>query len=135
MKNTVRKLFAALLLIVLLVVPSLATYRDQMDLARDRPFIQRVKMAAVNTAIAIQNEGSGVTLHAARSAFANRCLNNPDNCAELLAVGVANDAATFPATVTRDGQGNATSTNGATVGSDAAIDARLSAIWNAYSQG
>lgn len=127
-----RKTLTSLALILLVTVSGFANYRDQMDLAQDRVFVQRVKLAMINTAITVSNESTGTTNHINRTAFAKACLNYPDQYAQLLAAGVAADAINFPATITRDGAGNVTSTNGATSGADAGIDGRLLNIWNNY---
>lgn len=113
----------------------MANYRDQMNLAKDPIFIQRVKMAAVNTAITVQAESTGTANHAARSALARTVLMGPDGWATIFAVGVANDAINFPATITYDGSGNITSSNGAASGVDAGMDGRLLNIWNSYCTG
>lgn len=128
MNMNIKKLATSLILITILTLSTFAGYKEQMALARDATFVNRVKMGMVNTAIAISNESTGTSNHAARTALSKACLNSPDQYAQLLAVGVASDTVTFPATV--DGQGNAT--NGATVATDAAIDTRLSAIWDSY---
>jgi hypothetical protein len=131
-----KKLLASLTLILLFAVSSFAgNYRDQMNLAKDSIFIQRVKMAAINTAVTVQAEVGTTPNHAARSALARTVLNGPDGWAIIFAVGVANDAINFPAIITYDGSGNILTSNGATAGADAGMDGRLLNIWNAYCTG
>ena len=127
-----KKLAATLTLIVLLVVPAFGNYRDQMDLAKDAIFVQRVKMAMIQTAVTVSNESTGVSNHANRIALARTVLNGPDGWAQIFAVGVAADSINFPASITRDGSGNILTINGATAGADAGMDGRILNLWDAY---
>lgn len=106
------------------------SYRDQMDLAQDHIFIQRVKNAMINSATTIFNESGGTANHIQRAAFARSVMNAPDQYAPIIAVAVAADAINFPATITRDGAGNVTSAT--TTGIDAGIDGRVNNVWNSY---
>lgn len=127
-----KKLLASLTLISLLAVPVYCGYRDQMDLAKDPIFIQRVKMAMIQSAVTISNEATNTVNHANRAALARTVLNGPDGWAMIFAVGVAADSINFPASITRDGSGNILTINGATAGADAGMDGRILNLWNAY---
>ena len=83
--------------------------------SQDTDFQYRVAMAIISTAIAIQNEAVNVANHAQRSAYALLVLANPSGYARIMAPGF-----------TVDGTMDTTAT-------DAALAARASAIWNAYS--
>ena len=84
------------------------------DLTQDDVFLHRVQMAIVSTALAVQAESAGTANHAARSAFAIRLLADPIGFARMMAPGMTVD-------------GNTTS--GST---DANLETRASAIFNAY---
>jgi len=132
MIRLIKQFIVAVLLVASSTTTIFANYRDQMDLAKDAIFVQRVKLAMINTAITVSNESTGTANHAARTMLAKACLNSPDSWAQIFAVGVAADSINFPAVITRDGQGNITGSNGATAGVDAGIDGRLLNIWNNY---
>ena len=92
-------------------MPLLTDYNN----SQDTDFQYRVAMAIISTAIAIQNEAVNVANHAQRSAYALLVLANPSGYARIMAPGF-----------TVDGTMDTTAT-------DAALAARASAIWNAYS--
>jgi hypothetical protein len=72
-------------------------------------------MALISTAIAVQSESAVTASHAARSAGALAVLANPSGYADLMAPAFTVDGTADPATVT-----------------DAALESRASAVWNAY---
>lgn len=88
---------------------------DDYALSTDNGFIQRVEMAIVSTAIAVQAEAVNTANHSQRSAYALRILDAPESFARLMAPGF-----------TVDGSTDVNST-------DAALKTRASAIFNAYS--
>lgn len=83
--------------------------------AMNNDFVNRVAMGLVSTAIAIQSESTATANHAARSAYALLVLANPMGYAQRMAVSFTVDSTLDPATAT-----------------DAQIESRASAIWNAY---
>lgn len=85
------------------------------DLAQDPVFVDRVKMALVSTALAVQSESTATANHAARSAFSLKLLADPLGYGRMMAPGFS-----------VDGASTANST-------DAALESRASAIFNAYS--
>jgi hypothetical protein len=107
-------------------------YRDQMDLAKDPAFIQRVKMALVNSANTIYNEAGGTANHIQRAAFARQVLNNPDMYAPIMAVTCAADGVNFPAVITRDASGNVLTSNGSSSGVDNGLDGKILAVWSSF---
>lgn len=90
------------------------TLAQEFTLITDGGLLQRVEMAAVASAIAILNEGTGVAFHTQRATFAKEVIAAPDATAKRLIVGVVADGTT---------DGTAT---------DAALQTRVNAIWNAY---
>lgn len=52
-----------------------ASYADLGQIAQQTEFLNRVRCALFQAAIAAYNEGSGATGHAARAAFATKVLN------------------------------------------------------------
>jgi hypothetical protein len=87
---------------------------DDSNLGQDPVFVDRCKMALISIALAVQSESTSATNHAARSSYALKVLANPLGYAQVMAFGFA-----------VDGNTNASST-------DAALETRASAIWNAY---
>lgn len=92
-------------------MPLLTDYSN----SRDTDFVFRVQMALVSTALAIQAEATSVANHAARSAYALQVLANPEGYAILMSRAFTVDSTLAPGTAT-----------------DAQIESRASAIWNAY---
>ena len=84
-------------------------------LATDAAFLQKVQMAIVSTALAVQSEAVSTANHSQRSAYALRVLADPAGYAKLMGPGFTVDGAT-----------DVNST-------DAALETRASAIFNAYS--
>lgn len=78
-------------------------------------FQYRVRMALISTALAVQSESVATANHAARSAYSLLVLANPAGYATLMAPAFTVDNTMDPANVT-----------------DAAMESRASAIWNAY---
>lgn len=91
------------------------SYTGQDTLARDVAFIPKVRQSIVRAAIAINGENPATLHHIERANLAFQVLRNPDSFAPMFAQGVTADD-----TIT-----------GAS--SDAAIDGRVSAIWDDYS--
>lgn len=87
---------------------------NDSDLAQDAVFLDRVKMALISTALAVQAEATNTANHASRSAYAIQVLANPTGYARLFAPAVTVD-------------GNAT-----TGSTDAQLESRCSAIYNAF---
>lgn len=87
---------------------------NDSDLSQDAVFLDRVKMAIISTALAVQSEATNTANHAARSAYSLLVLNNPTGYAKLMAPGF-----------TVDGAITSSST-------DANLESRASAIFNAY---
>jgi hypothetical protein len=83
--------------------------------SQNQDFKVRVRMALVSTAIAVQGEATSTANHAARSAGALQVLANPSGWADVMAPAFTVDAALNIATAT-----------------DAQIESRASAVWNAY---
>jgi len=79
------------------------------------PFYQKVLMALISTGLAVQAEVATTANHAARSAYALRVLADPHGFTQLMLPAFTVDAALDPAIAT-----------------DANIETRASAIWNAY---
>jgi hypothetical protein len=92
-------------------MPLLTDYNN----AQNTDFRYRVQMALISTALAIQSESAATANHAMRSAYALLVLANPSGYAALMAPSFTVDGTMDPATVT-----------------DAAIETRASAVWNAY---
>jgi hypothetical protein len=88
---------------------------DDFNLAANNSdFLYRVQMALVSTALAVQSEATSTANHAARSAYAQRVLADPSGFARVMAPGFTVDASTTAAST------------------DAQLESRASAIFNAY---
>ena len=87
---------------------------DDYGLSTDNAFIQRVQMALISTALAVQAESVGAANHSQRSAYALRVLADPAGFARLMAPGFTVDTSIVV---------NST---------DAQLETRASAIFNAY---
>ena len=79
------------------------------------PFYQKVFMALISTSLAVQAEVTTTANHAARSAYALRVVADPAGFTQLMLPAFTVDGALDPGTAT-----------------DAQIESRASAIWNAY---
>lgn len=92
------------------------SYSQQIEVANDPAFINRVQQAAVQTALAVSAEASSAKagVDSARLTFATQVLRDPQKYARLLAYGAVADGSLSLGS------------------SDAQIAGRLSAIWNAY---
>lgn len=82
--------------------------------SQNNDFQVKIQMALVSTALAVQAESAATANHAARSAYALLVLANPSGYAKLMAPAFTVDAALD------------------TTATDAAIESRASAIWNAF---
>lgn len=87
---------------------------DYQTASGDEVSRQRVLMAIVSTALAVQSEATSTANHAARSAGALQVLSNPSGWRDVMAPGMFVD-------------GSLTSAS-----TDAQFESRASAIWNAY---
>lgn len=87
---------------------------NDSDLCDDGVFINRVKMALVSTALAVQAESSAAANHQARSAYAIALLADPLNYARRMCPGMTVDGSlTGSSTVVQ-------------------LETRASSIFNAY---
>jgi hypothetical protein len=91
-------------------------YTEQIKLASDTEFINRVRQAVLTTAIAIASEAATgkEIVNNARLSFATHVLREPEKYAKIMVHGVV------------------TNTSGKSVLSDAEINNIVAAIWNAY---
>jgi hypothetical protein len=104
---------------------SKATSVDQMKLATDVDFLQRLQYNLVTQARVVLSEtGVGAT-HAKRAAYAINVINSPENYARVAAVMVSGGV-NLVGTVTIDGTGKATSSV-----TDAALLSQVATYWNA----
>lgn len=115
-----RKLLLALLIVAGLVsgvAYAQQSYTTQATLAADVTFISRVRVSAVKYAIDnVYVEAGSVALHEERLVLAKKVVNEPDLYARRIAHGIVADL-----TITENS-------------TDAAIFARLNAVWNIYAQ-
>jgi hypothetical protein len=87
-------------------------YANQDTQCNDPVFRGRVKQALVAAAIAIQNEADPTPKHLERAKYAHQVLHDPDNAVERMIRGIVSDDADYA--------------------TDAALDSRAAAVWNAY---
>lgn len=92
----------------------MSAYNTDYSTSQNGDVLQRIQMSICSTAIAIQSEAVNTALHAQRSAYALLVLANPIGYAALMAYGICTG-------------GNVTTSS-----TDAQIDTRVSAVWNAY---
>lgn len=92
------------------------SFLDQISLATDPNFINRVQQAAVKTAIAVSAESTSGNsdLDTTRLNFSTRVLHSPQSYSELIAYGVATN-------------GSISSSS-----SDNDIEFTVISMWNAY---
>lgn len=86
----------------------------QQQLATDPTFLLKVRHAMVKAAIAIQNESTGTPNHTQRAAYALKVLAAPDDYDELFSMGVVTDESISSSST------------------DATLENRVNALWNAY---
>jgi hypothetical protein len=92
----------------------LMALKEQLTLARDEGFMERVLVAMCAVAIQVQAEPPSTANHANRAAYAKLVLNDPEHYTALFSLAIcANDA---------------TLTSGSP---DSAIQTGISAVWNA----
>lgn len=89
------------------------TYQDRWEYAKQHEVIVQVQQAAVKAAIAVSSEAPETANHANRVAFALLVVRNPEHWARVMAFGVVSQL---------------TAANP----SDATVDGKVAAIWNAY---
>lgn len=116
MRRNMRLIVLAVLCLVTSVsrVDGQDTYVQRHQTATDATFILRVKMAAVQSAIAIANESPTTVNHTERVRLAYALLASPDQMAPQLAFGAASDGVTTVAST------------------DAQLATRIASIWDAY---
>jgi len=101
----------------------------QQALANDPTFRQRLKASLSRIAWQVLNEGTGVTDHATRKAYANQVLANPDGVVNSL-VGTfvfRTNVFSTPTTLAFDGRGGVLVQSAVT---DAAMDSQLATDWS-----
>lgn len=98
-----------------------ATFSQLGQIASQPDFQNRVAIAMMNTAIAVYNEGSGVTGHAARALYATKVLNGNYALTQAIEGVLTSSTIIAEATVATAGNGIA----------DADISNQISAMWNA----
>lgn len=98
-----------------------ATYSQLGQIAQQPDFINRVQISMMKSAISIYNEGTGVTGHAARAAYAVKVLGGSYALSQVTQ-GVLTSA-TIIAEAQQSVAGNAIN--------DADIDTQIAAMWNA----
>lgn len=110
------KLLSIVLALFLLFSTSLSaqTYTQAQALAVDAVFLARVQVAVSNAAIAISAEGAAPAFHTQRLAYAIRVLADSAGFAKQMATGIVSDGVDYGA------------------GTDAALQTRVNAVWNAY---
>lgn len=107
---------------------------DQAILSNDPTFIQRVRTAMIAAAIAISNEGTGVTNHALRDSIAVQALTNPDSMKFIFSAAVATVTAVIN-DATQNGTVTLTAANSAqqaALVTDADINTAVASIWNSF---
>ena len=101
-----------------------ATYLQLAIIAQSQPFLQRVSFAMNSAAANIYNEGSGVTNHSARAAFAIKVATGSYSLSAAALAIITN--ATIVAEAVNDGsQTNAIA--------DTDIFNSVAALWNMFS--
>jgi hypothetical protein len=106
-----KKLLVVLVVIVAAAV-AFADYQAQDALCADAAFVVRVRQSIVKSAISIQNESDATQNHISRAQYAYNVLHDPQKYATQMCSGVVSDDASYS--------------------TDAALDTRVSAVWNAY---
>lgn len=100
--------------------PEQSKLRISCDLATQPTFVDRVRAAAVKTAIAVASERSAVENHVRRVQLATQVLMSPGRWAEIMAEGVAAN----PSIVSKAMGGEAIP--------DDDLEFTVSSLWNAY---
>lgn len=100
----------------------MATLAERAEISNDGIFINRVKVAMLEAAIAIVNEDPQTASHAERATLALQTINSPDEWARRMAVAVVTNPNTGsgssdPAVDDADG--------------DSALQFVVASIWNA----
>jgi len=92
----------------------MGTYLEQANLSLDENFIKRVEIAALKTAVVVQQEASSVVGHSARLQLAQSVANNPIGYSRSMSPGVCADTSISAASI------------------DTVIYDRVFVIWNTY---
>ena len=103
---------------------AVASLADQVTVAADTTFQNRVRQAIIAAAIAIKNEGENVVSHKERVTLSKNVMNSPSTYAPLFAMAVAGDSAIG----TDVGTGPPVPNNA----TDAHINAAISSMWNSF---
>ena len=90
-------------------------YSIQITIAKDQTFRSKVLLAMIRVAITVSAEASDVVNTGNRKTFAKALLNNPEGHLDRVALAVVADDATLH------------------TASDAAVETRVAAVWNALS--
>jgi hypothetical protein len=126
-----KKAIFALVIAALVVAPPMAsrllaqTSVNQMKLAVDVDFLQRLQYNLVTQARVVLSETGIGSTHAKRAAYAANVINSPENFARVAAVMIVGGV-NLTSTVTVDGTGKATSSV-----TDAALLSQIATYWNA----
>lgn len=128
------KFIVAALLLLLSVSAQAQTLSDKYLLSNEPAFTSRVRASIIAAAVAISNEGSGVTNHTSRDAIAVNVLTSPDAWKSYFSAAVAVDT-TVASQATTTGTVALTTSNVAAQGAlvtDVAINNAVSAAWNSF---
>lgn len=104
----------------------MATYSARSAIAADKTFVSRVKQAALEAAVAVQNESDTVADHDQRARLAALVVAYPDEWARRIAAGVSNSATI--------GTGQSDPSQDSVAG-DTALAAAVGALWGPYAAG
>jgi hypothetical protein len=104
----------------------MTTYSARSAISSNTTFINRVKQAALEMAVAVQNEADTVDDHAQRARLAALVVAYPDEWAKRFAAGASNS--------TLIGTGQNDPSLDSTAG-DSALAATIVSLWSAYSAG
>ena len=101
----------------------------QQALADSSTFQLRLKNALSNVAWQVLNEGSGVTNHAQRAAFARQVISNPAGFAQTFSTWFVTRTNILSVTTSYDFEQRAV----VTAATDAAMESQLQTDWNILS--
>lgn len=103
---------------------------SRVVLAKSEDFIERVQFAAVKIALDVSAEAPATANHARRVAYARQVLQNPEQAARNMALGVAANTSISASVVSNGATGPARTAT--TTATDSDIEFTVSSIWNAY---
>lgn len=104
----------------------MATYSARSAIATDKVFINRVKQAALEAAVAVQNESDTTEDHNQRARLAALVVAYPDEWAKRIAAGVSNSATI--------GTGQSDPSQDSVAG-DTALASAVTSLWGPYAAG